>query len=218
MTQPPAGQGGSWPQQPAGQNPAAPYGQQPGPYGQQQPFGQQQAFGQPQQFGQQPQFGGQQPQFGGQPGFPSGQPASGPQFPDAPGTPVGGGGFPPAPGLPVGTGPGRGRKRLYIRLGVFVVVIIVAGIIAFFSTRSDPGHANVGDCLSGDVNNADSVKKVACTDPSATYKVIGTLDNQTDSDFNSQDNPCTSYKGTDAAFWEGKSGETGTTLCLQSLK
>jgi hypothetical protein len=218
MTTPPEGQPQSWPQQPG-----EPSGQQP-------QFNQQPQFD-PQQ-GQQPQFdpqqGGQQPQFdpqqaGQQPGQ---QPGGFPQYGPMPGQPGPGQSFGPppgyqmAPGVPMAPGiPVRPRRRtaLWIRLGILGVVVIIGIIVAVVTHHTDPGGAAVGDCLSGSVDNADSVKKVDCTDSTASYKVLGTLDNQTQDDFNNEDNPCTQWQNADAAFWEGQDGDTGTTLCLQSL-
>lgn len=236
MSTPPEGQptpSGQFPGQFPGQ--ATPAGGQPAQYPAQ-------TGGQPGQFpGAQPpgQFPGQQQpgQFPGaqQPGqFPGQAPADVPPgaFPGAQqpglaqpgyGQQPGQGFVPPpgyAPGIPMAPGvPMRPRRRaaLWIRLSILGVVVVVGLIFWLINSKTDPGHANVGDCLSGDVNNADSVKQVSCTDSTATYKVVGTLDNQTELDFNAEQDPCTQYQNADSAFWEGEDGQTGTTLCLQQL-
>jgi hypothetical protein len=156
-------------------------------------------------------------QFGNQPG--PGYPPTG-QFGNQPGPgyPPPGQAYPQAPGQPIGMGPRRPRRtRLFIRLGILAVVVIVGIVIAVINSHSDPAGASVGQCLSGDLNSADSVKQTDCTANNAAYKVLAVLDNKSESDYNS-DSICTDVPNADAVFWEGHDGESdGTILCLQKL-
>jgi hypothetical protein len=226
-------------QQPAGQFGAQPAG--PGAFGQpaagpgafgQPPTGPG-AFGQPgagpEAFGQPP--AGQQ-NFGQAPGFPPpGQPSTfGPAAPGA-------GGFGPAmpPGRSRGRPAGRigriSRKVRYIRLGISAVVIVVALIVWLVNMHSDPGTAQVGDCMgslptddSGQTVDASDAKKVDCTDPSAAFKVLGRKDNTSMDTFNNETGQqlCGDFPGTDKVLEisnsDSDSSSDGTLFCLESIK
>ncbi|HWE90359.1 MAG TPA: hypothetical protein VG317_12935 [Pseudonocardiaceae bacterium] len=190
MTTPESGQPGF-----SGTPGAQPYGQ-PAPG--QQPYGQP-APGQQQPFGQQPY----------------GQPAPGaPQY----GQPAPGG-YPP--GIPLGPTPIPPRRRrrlpLFIGLGVVLVIVIVGVIFGAINSKTDPGNASAGDCVASQGSDANSVKKVACTDPSATFKVLGVINSVPDPS-GSDDGRCqANYSNYDTEFWEGTQGQNGTELCLQKL-
>ena len=133
---------------PQGQNPFA-QGQQP--YG--QPYGQPQGQAPypPQGTAPYPPQGGY-PQQPGQPGFP--------QYATAPYAPI-----PPQR-------PKRGIKQ-YLRIGIVIVALIVAGV-GYFASRHDPDTAKVGDCMS--ISNPESttdpgLKVVDCSSSKAKYKV-----------------------------------------------
>ncbi|HEX4224225.1 MAG TPA: hypothetical protein VHZ97_17785, partial [Pseudonocardiaceae bacterium] len=182
--------------------------------------------------GQGPAF----PAAGQGPAFPpAGQ---GPAFPQQSGFgPAGnGGGFGPA--MPRGGGrAGRvGRaigKRLLIRLIIIVVAVIVGGIIALVNLHTDPGNASVGDCIAnlpqGNTSapqDASNAKKVDCTDSSAAYKVLGTVDDSTGHDLDDQQSmarTCAQWPQTTYAFEETKTDQSGddtsgTVLCLVDIK
>jgi hypothetical protein len=177
--------------------PGPPYGN-PGPYGAPGPQGQ---FG---PAGPQGQFGpaGPQGQFG--PAGPQGQ------FGAAP--PPAGYQPPPAPKK-------RGRTRLIISL-VSVVVVVVAVIVTLITSRSNPSHANVGDCLKGSAitsttaQDASDVKIVDCASSDAKYKVVGKVDNKTKAEFTSSQNPCTAFPSATSALWGQTNGDKGYILCL----
>jgi len=110
-------------------------------------------------------------------------------------------------------------KRTGVRVILGLVVLVIAGAVAAVAPKStDPKYASVGDCEAGDIDHVDTVKTVACTDPTATYKVIGTKLFQSESAFEAAQDPCSDYPNADASFWEGKAGRHGTVLCLQQLK
>ena len=99
-----------------------------------------------------------------------------------------------------------------IRIIGFVLLVVVGGPIAYFASQSAPSAANVGDCMSG--QSADALKKVECTDASAEWVVVGRLSDMTEAQFD--DNSCAAYPTTEFAYWEGKRGQTGFVLCLES--
>jgi hypothetical protein len=135
--------------------------------------------GQP-QFPEQPgqaQYPGQpgypgQPQYAAQPGYP-GQPYPGQPYPGGPGYPQQ---FPPPPAK----GTSRGAKALIAVVGLGIVGVVVAGIIA---GATGPAGAEPGDCIkvvSASVTDAD-VEKVDCSSAEAAFKVAANLDSSSDS-------------------------------------
>jgi hypothetical protein len=170
---------------------------QTGPYGGSQP---------PQQpqnpYGQQPPQNpyGQQPPVQGAPvGYP---PPQNPYAQQAPQNPYGQTQQPQAPygaqppnafgAQPVGNAPGwnippqksggflKGSRFKTTRIIVIVVVVAGIGIAAFLANKSDPGTAAVGDCIHITNEDANSAKKVSCTDSSANFTVLQKYDNTTD--------------------------------------
>ena len=176
------------------------------------PGGQQQGFG---------QAGPGMPAAGQGQGFPQG----GPGFPQAPaGQP-----YPMAPGTPIGMGRPRRPLTRWLRLGVAVVVIVVAIIVWAVNQKSAPNTAAVGDCLGSlPAENsivsvsADQAKKVDCNSSDAQAKVVGVLTGKSESDFNNTDVSvlCQSFPDTTTALYQAddSSSSTGTILCLKSLK
>ncbi|TDV41860.1 LppU/SCO3897 family protein [Actinophytocola oryzae] len=164
---PPGGQGPYGPPQ-GGQ----PYGQQRPP--QTPPGGQ--PYGAPPPQGQ--QFNGPPPQ--GQP-FGNGQGGPGGPAGGGFGPPGGPGGAPPAsyptpPPPPPSAKPNK--TALYIKIGIAVVVVAIAGFFVIKNWGTAPSSSNVGDCIKvneASISNAD-VDKVDCGDPGASYKVGATFD------------------------------------------
>jgi len=163
---------------PYGQQPP-PYGQQPPPYGQQQPppYGQQPpSYGQQQQ----PPYGQQQPPpYGQQQGDSSDFPQQ--DYPQSPQDyPTGQGDYPPAPpGQPVKR---KSGKKIWIIVGVVVVVLVAAGLIINALNKNSASKAEAGDCIK--VNSATEksadVEKISCDDKIAVFKVAKKLGNDTD--------------------------------------
>ncbi|MFE9743767.1 hypothetical protein ACFYOT_02570 [Saccharothrix saharensis] len=127
----------------------------------------------------QPQYGGQpgypgQPQYPGQPGYPGQPPYPGqPQLPGQPGYPQQ---FPPPPAK----GTSRGAKALIAVVGLGIVGVVVAGVIA---GATGPAGAEAGDCIkvvSASATDAD-VEKVDCSSAEAAFKVAANLDSSNDS-------------------------------------
>jgi hypothetical protein len=116
--------------------------------------------------------------------------------------------------------PSKGRAIL-VRLGLAVVVLIVVviGGAIWANVSGDPSVANVGDCVSGTVANANDTKVVKCTDASATGKVVGKVEGKTEAQFNTEtEKICGPYPTAETAFWSGKSGSKGFVLCLEPVK
>lgn len=115
---------------------------------------------------------------------------------------------PPAVAAPVR----RPKRRQIIVLSVFLAAVVAFFAVAWVSTRGNPENAKVGDCVR--LDGADSVKVVACTDPSATFKVVGRVEDKTQVDAGLD--ACDPFvdQGVEQAFWSGEEGKTGFVLCL----
>jgi Septum formation len=155
------------------------------------------------------------PPQGGQPYPPQPYPAQQPYPPQQAGQPYpppGQFGTPPQFGGPAPAAP---KKRVAPRLILSLVAILVVAVIAIvgiISSKDDAHNAKVNDCLSG--TSAKSLKIVDCTKPHQ-YKVIGTVKNKTESEYNGQD-VCAAYDDADYVYWWGESGKKGDVLCLKS--
>ncbi|SDW64862.1 hypothetical protein SAMN05421504_1011151 [Amycolatopsis xylanica] len=144
------------------------------------------------------------PPQSGQPEFPPPPPASLPEFPPAP----------PAPAQPAK--PKRGLKVL-LRFAIPIVIgLIVLGVRVFSGGSFSSASHDVGDCLKGNSNDADSISSVDCG-PDANYKVSGVVKDQNELSVKFS-SACDPFPNTDATFWYGKSGGTGTLYCLENLK
>ncbi|MEU4523559.1 hypothetical protein AB0F52_33200 [Amycolatopsis sp. NPDC024027] len=128
-----------------------------------------------------------------------------PQYPPAP-YPT-----PPPLGLPPRKG---GGLKLALRLGiplVFLAIVVVIGL-----TSSTPKSSNVGDCLKGNADNADSVTSVACG-PEANYKIVGKVPDQSRLAL-TIGGGCDRFPTATVAYWEGVEASKGTLLCLEDVK
>ena len=162
-------------------------------------------------FGQVPPQGQPQGAFGQTPA-PGGYPP-----------PQGGGGYtqpPPGYGLP--TPPKKKAPTARIIVGVVAaVVVIIVAVVALVQRQSAPDTAAVNDCMHADGDDANSLKKVDCNSD-WNFKVVGKIDNVTESQWNAgSENPadpggiCHAYPSTTASFWKGEQGGKGYVLCLQ---
>ncbi|WP_370964441.1 hypothetical protein [Amycolatopsis sp. cg9] len=126
--------------------------------------------------------------------------------------------YPPAPypvlppvGSPIKK---RGGLKLALRIGVpvvFLLVVVVAGL-----TSSTAKSNDVGDCLKGNTDNADSVTSVACG-PEATYKIVGKVPDQSRLAL-TLGGGCDQFPTATVAYWEGVESSKGTLLCLEDTK
>ncbi|MGW3963475.1 LppU/SCO3897 family protein [Amycolatopsis sp. NPDC005003] len=123
--------------------------------------------------------------------------------------------YPPYPAPPLGL-PAKKRSGLKLALGigiplVFLVIVVVAGLASSFTAKS----TNVGDCLKGNTEKADSVTSVACG-PEADYKIVGKLPDQ--SQVAMSFGGCDQFPAATAAYWEGTEVAKGTLFCLEDVK
>ncbi|GAA4633151.1 hypothetical protein GCM10023196_069570 [Actinoallomurus vinaceus] len=167
------------------------------------------------------------------PGGPYGPPpgAPGPGMPPAgapgPGMPPGAYGGPPGPyGTPPGLTPNQRRKRLLIVVPVALVALV--GIIVLRGRSSGSDEAAVGDCVkktsdqttsSGQHVTGDNIKTVACTDASASYKVVGKVEHVSRISVSIKEmdgkGVCSPYPSATVRYWRGKTGGgDGYVLCL----
>ena len=143
-------------------------------------------------------------QPGYQPGYPTAQqPPTPPPFPPqpAPGQPV----------TPVGKVANPKRRQRIVGIVTIVVVLGLLGAV-FLATRHNASTAKVGDCMKQTGEN--SLEVVKCDDPNAGFKVVGKVENktQTEAQFSACD-PFAAQKP-ESVYWEGESGKTGYVLCL----
>ncbi|MEI4273360.1 hypothetical protein TEK04_16690 [Klenkia sp. LSe6-5] len=193
---PNSGQG--WGQQPpsgsSGPDQSAQSGQQwAPPGGQPQQPGQPGQYGQPQQPGQPGQYG--QPQQFGQPGQqPWGAPGAQPQQPAKK----------------------SGLARVLPIIAGVVAVIVVGVLVRSFLGGGAP---EVGDCVQQDGSSYDVVD---CDSDDAQFRIFGTDDDMTESEFSAAQDVCleaaTQSNITDGvSLWYGNTGDEGQVFCAETL-
>ena len=192
------------------------------PGGPQQPyndqFGQQGGFpppgSQPGGFPPPAQHGGfPPPQQGG--GFPPPQQGGFPPpqqggFPP----PQQGGGFPPPGPAPQPVRRGGGMRRRIITIVVALVVIGALAAVGAYLNRDAASKAKVGDCVQQSGSN--DLKVVKCDDANADYKVVGRVDDKTQTEASLS--ACDPFPDAESAYWEGEQGKKGLVLCLAPAK
>ncbi|HEX5595862.1 MAG TPA: hypothetical protein VFX61_07580 [Micromonosporaceae bacterium] len=112
-----------------------------------------------------------------------------------------------------------GGKKILSILGVIVVVVVIG--FFKFGVRSLFGDelldAKVGDCLVGQTEK--DLKVVKCDDPTAEWKVVGTVSGKTEAEFNAADDGfCGAYPDFEIAYWEGTKGKAGNILCMEPVQ
>jgi hypothetical protein len=125
------------------------------------------------------------------------------------------------------TPPARSGGKLKIILavvGALLLLCCVGGVA--LAVQSDifgggAGSADVGDCLAGkgidsgnDRFQKADLEVVECSDSEARYKVVGKVENKTQTE--AVDAVCEPFTGAELIYWEGRQGEEGTVLCLQT--
>jgi hypothetical protein len=128
-----------------------------------------------------------------------------------PGQPMPGG---PAPVTPPMLGPPvrrlSQRRRVLVILSILILIVGAISGAIWYVNRNSPDRAKVGDCLRKD--GPDAVEIIACNDPSAQFKVVGRLENQSDADITLS--PCDAFHNTTHVYWSRTTGGTGYVLCL----
>jgi hypothetical protein len=144
---------------------------------------------------------------------------------------------PPPPGAagPSTSRPGRGPVPALLALisALLLVCVIIGGILVLRGTDaslagSDGGsgggeitNAMVGECLAGEpaeddrerIQDAD-LAIVDCTDTAASFTVVGRIEGQTEEQADNE--ACQPYDRAERTYWDGRSGEEGTVLCLET--
>ncbi|MEU0533883.1 LppU/SCO3897 family protein [Amycolatopsis tolypomycina] len=137
-----------------------------------------------------------------------------PALPPYPATPYPHAQYPAPP--PIGLPPKRGAgRKIALGIGIPLVLLVVAAVVVAGLTAAKPGSSNVGDCLKGNPDRADSVSSVACG-PEAAYKIVGKLADQHQVAMNF--GGCDRFPTASAAYWEGVDVSKGTLFCLEDLK
>ena len=106
--------------------------------------------------------------------------------------------------------PPKSKKRQKVVLIVFLLVVLGFIAAALYFSKDNGENAQVGNCVTESGSN--SVKIVDCGDASATLKVVGRVENKTESE--ARGTACDAYPDAEQVFWTGKAGEAGMVLCL----
>jgi hypothetical protein len=116
---------------------------------------------------------------------------------------------------------GIGAALLW-RLVIGAIVLVIAG--GWFAYKYFQGNITaktpaVGECVTEAKTDADvdDVTTVACTDPKAVNKVVGVINDKTESYFKTTENPCTDFPAAESAYFYGKA-TSGFILCLAPNK
>ncbi|GAA2836715.1 LppU/SCO3897 family protein [Crossiella cryophila] len=123
---------------------------------------------------------------------------------------------------PAGEQPAAPKKKKSVLpkvLGILLVVL-VAGGFAVYRYMNSAQSAKVGECIAAKVEGekVNSANKVDCGNADAQYKVVGKYEDKKEADFKIE--LCEPHADTTDAIWvpEGRSGATGTVLCLTANK
>jgi len=98
------------------------------------------------------------------------------------------------------------------RLVISLVVLVVLGGIGWYLSRDDALNAKVGDCLHQ--KGANDLSVVKCDSSDANFSVLGRISDKTEADADAA-GVCDQWADSTNAYWEGKSGQKGTVLCLK---
>lgn len=121
---------------------------------------------------------------------------------------------PPKPLVPRPVPPRKNHLRNAVRIAVPIVGLVIVAVSFKVFTASS---TNVGDCLRGSLDDTESIGVVDCG-PDAKFKVVGKTGELNEERVEKDPSLCENFPTTDAVLWQGKSGITGTALCLEDLK
>ncbi len=138
--------------------------------------------------------------------------SDGPQQP----LPTGGPAADPEPGalpsarrVPARTPPTSRKATVIAWMFLAVFIAGLAGVAHYFRTH-DASVAKVGDCVTK--TGGDGIAITGCDDSDADFTVVGRVENQ--SEIAASISACGKFDDATSSYWEGKSGEKGTVLCL----
>ncbi len=110
------------------------------------------------------------------------------------------------------------KKRSPVKLIIAILVpLAVIGFGVFGYLNSVGSSSKVGDCVSGNVTDANTIKKAECG-PGATYKVVGRIEDKKQDEGGADGAICSPYPTAEALYWEGREGGKGNFLCLEPFK
>ncbi|MGK4592705.1 LppU/SCO3897 family protein [Amycolatopsis sp. w19] len=113
------------------------------------------------------------------------------------------------------------KKRPWLKpviiMGVFGAIVLL-GIFA--ENPLTASRTEVGACLKGNVDNADSIRNVECGTPEANFKVVGKQGGKSEGGILlSGGSECDGYLNADLYYFQGRqSADDGVLLCLENLK
>ncbi|MDT7728915.1 MAG: hypothetical protein QOI21_5491 [Actinomycetota bacterium] len=110
----------------------------------------------------------------------------------------------------------KGNKGLKIAMAIGVPLLALALVAVVFRVLT-ASTGNVGDCFTGDSADINSLQSSDCG-AGARYKVIGKVDDQSEFQLRVTGSVCDQFPNADVAFWQGRSGSTGTVLCLEDVQ
>jgi hypothetical protein len=128
---------------------------------------------------------------------------------------------------PVGVPPKRSNTGKIIGFVIGgVVLLLVIGCIAvaaiglrMLGQRVE--NASIGDCMPAAVLDSaaedQDLEKVDCGSAEAAYRVVGMVKDVTSEQFDSSEDPCSSFATARAALWVGAEGRDGKVLCLEPV-
>jgi hypothetical protein len=90
-----------------------------------------------------------------------------------------------------------------------VFIAGLAGVAYYFRTH-DASAAKVGDCVTK--TGGDGIAITGCGDSDADFTVVGWVEDK--SEIAASISACSDFGNATSSYWEGKSGEKGTVLCL----
>ncbi|GAA5128178.1 LppU/SCO3897 family protein [Haloechinothrix salitolerans] len=111
-------------------------------------------------------------------------------------------------------------KTLLIMVGAVlgIAALGLAALIIYTRFFTLTG-AEVGDCLTGDINKPYSIEVADCGAPDATYRVVGRVEDKTMAEFESKagKKACAPFKDAEFVYFEGYGDDataSGAILCL----
>ncbi|MFE0020405.1 hypothetical protein [Amycolatopsis sp. NPDC059021] len=110
---------------------------------------------------------------------------------------------------------GRGLK-IALFTGIPVLAAFLIGLVVVVAPKLG-SRMDVGSCVQGQVDDADSIHTVTCG-PDAKYKVVGKVADQSQIALRISASVCDPFPTADAIFWQGARSGTGTAFCLEDLK
>jgi hypothetical protein len=97
---------------------------------------------------------------------------------------------------------------------IVIAVVILAALVGIplYLARDDADTAKVGDCVAQ--TGSSSVHVVACNDATAEYKVVGRVEDKTETEAGISACGPFEEQGAEQSYWQGERGKQGFVLCL----